>query len=157
MLRSGGQEQGFVLKMESDGRSTWANLNASDESSRNENITIDAEGNAVVSGFFTGKIDLNPASDNEEYFSSNGFHDIFVQKLAADGAYLWGASYGGSSDEAHVAVDVDNVGSVLVTGEFRGNVNFDGTSAQAFGNGDIFIVKLDEAGKQVFAKAVGAT
>ena len=153
-LSSGGQEQGFVAMTDENGRHAWASMNKSDGMSRNSSMAISADGSVVLSGYYTGKIDLDPSEDNA-FFNSNGAHDIFVQKLDNTGKLVWAHSYGGSEDDVYSYIDLDNNGSVIVAGEFRGTVAFKTATAQSFGNGDIFVLKLDASGSELFAKTVG--
>ncbi len=135
-------------------------------------ITTDISGNIYTVGQFRGKADFDPGPDSTILDSGSSYH-IFVQKLDADGNFLWAVSMGGSgaagygqaNNEANaVAVDVD--GNVYVTGYFMKTADFDPGPGVAnltamYPNNqnsqDIFVLKLDTNGNYVWAKAISGS
>ena len=71
----------------------------------------------------------------------------------------WARSIGGASSELSTSMDIDDSGNVYITGYYSGIVDFNPGSAvfnlTSQGNGDVFIVKLDNKGGFVWAKSVG--
>ena len=91
----------------------------------------------VVGGHFLGSLDTFPPSP---VLASNGLRDAYVLKIRADGQGSWKRSFGGDVDDRAEGVAIDASGQVLLTGTYRGGVDFGGrllSSAQ--GTADIFV------------------
>lgn len=75
--------------------------------------------------------------------------------------WQWANGIGGLGDDVGMMVAADSLGNVYTTGFFTGTVDFDPGPAifnlTAAGNSDIFILKLDNAGDFMWAKAIGGT
>lgn len=87
-------------------------------------IDRDAYGNIFVVGFFWGPTDFDPTEGVDE---RDGVADIFVTRINADGSYGWTHTIGGPAFDSGTGVAVDPDGNVLITGTFRGLVDFDPT------------------------------
>lgn len=115
-------------------------------------VSTDAQGNIVVAGAFLGQIDFGAGALN-----SAGGNDAYVAKLNGTGSALWSKRFGdgGNQYAQHVATDAQ--GNVLVTGHFRGSVDFGGgplTDTSVFFE-DLFVAKLDGNGGHVWSKRYG--
>lgn len=127
-------------------------------------IAVDADGNVISVGHFQASIDLDPGPGTA-IFSSAGFTDLFIQKLDANGNYVWGGKIGGgSSSEAAYGVATDGDGNVYVTGTFDETTDFDispsssSTMAGLAGtSADIFVLKLTAAGGYVWSVPAAGT
>jgi len=117
-------------------------------------VAIDASGNVVIVGTFSGG-DVNFGGDD---LINAGSTDIFVLKLDGDGNHLWSKSVGGGSDEGAQSVDVDSSGNILLCGTFKGSFAFTGgptlTSAGSQFS-DAFLAKLDPDGGHLFSARYG--
>lgn len=118
--------------------------------------TVDSEGNYILCGTFQGTIDLDPgvATSNA---TSAGLQDIYLVKLNPQGQFLWGKTYGATSQDfaEDVIVDADN--HIWLCGSFQRNVDFNpggedgmimnsnGTTGGNQGNG--FVLKLNPEGE----------
>jgi hypothetical protein len=101
-------------------------------------IAVDSIGNVYVTGYSVS----NNWGGALHAFS--GGSDIFVLKLDSSGAYQWHTFYGSSTDDTGYSIAVDGSGSVYVTGE-SGSTWGSPLNAHS-GNGDIFVLKLDNNG-----------
>ncbi|CBE68996.1 MAG: hypothetical protein F9K13_11270 [Candidatus Methylomirabilis oxygeniifera] len=114
-------------------------------------VAVDAEGHAYVTGR-TESSDF-AASKGAAHSKYAGAADVFVTKLAADGASLVYSTFlGGSSDDWGHGITVDEGGHAYVTGETR-SPNFP-TTREAFSrkyNGDreAFVTKLAPNGARL--------
>ncbi|RJP32755.1 MAG: hypothetical protein C4547_13650 [Phycisphaerales bacterium] len=114
-----------------------------------KDIVIDPEGNIIVVGDFTGTADFDPGSGKDRR-TSFGRNDVFVVQLDGRGRYLWSSTFGGPLDDHAFGAAVDGNGNVVVTGYFRGSVDFDPGPGvdmhHSAGNEDAFITKLGPDG-----------
>lgn len=110
----------------------------------------DSEGSVITVGSYNTTVDLDPGTGITQVVP-NGSSDCFMQKLDADGAFVWGFGFGaGGADQAlGVAVDADN--NVLITGKVSGTLDLDPTAGvfmvtTANTGFDVFVIKLSSAG-----------
>ena len=127
-------------------------------------FTADQNGDVLTTGYFGSTVDFDPGSSVNNLVANGGARDVFIQKLDANGNYLWAKSLGGANvnDEgSSIAVDINH--NVLVTGYFKGTVDFDPGSATYFlttpgiisPTDDAFILKLNVQGNFVWAIQIG--
>jgi hypothetical protein len=114
-------------------------------------VAADAAGEPVVTGNFTGVVNFGSGPLSGD----SGAGDVFVTKLLASGAGLWGKFYGDPQSQIAGGVAVDKTGNVLVTGGFQGKVFFGGSTLMSAGAFDAFVVKLDAAGTHLWTKGFG--
>ncbi len=125
-------------------------------------ITTDPETNDVyTTGAFAGIVDFNPGSG---YFtlSSVGKKDIFISKLNSIGGFVWAFSLGapGATIEGYSIIsDTTGSGSIFVTGDYDGTVDFDPGSGvfnlTSTGGSDVFIANYTVTGNLIWAKSFG--
>ena len=151
---------GFVTKINADGGYGWTRV----FSGRGDNIAVpavavSATGAVVVTGWYSDTIDLDPGATSDVRFTTTPFqNDAFVVKLAADGSYLWGRTFAGSSGAQANAygVSVDAAEAVYVAGSFSGEVDFDpgaGVDLHMAPQDSGVLVKLTAAGTLGWARS----
>lgn len=121
-------------------------------------MSVDDAGNTYTTGYFTDNSDFNPGEE-ENILISNGFYDIFIQKIDADGNFVWAKNVGGPFFDYGTGIDTDADGNVYITGVFNDTADFD-PGEDVFeltsnGSEDIFVLKLDADGNFVWAGAMG--
>jgi hypothetical protein len=72
------------------------------------------------------------------------------------GGTLWAERFGDNTSETGRAVTVDAAGNIYIVGDFGGTMKFGSTAPLIASGTDIFVAKLDPAGKPVWAKQLGA-
>jgi uncharacterized repeat protein (TIGR01451 family) len=121
-------------------------------------ICNDATGNVIVTGYFDGSIDLDPGPGVQ---ISNGYYNIFIQKLTSSGDLLWAKTIGGTNIEWPTDIKTDNEGNIYITGFFSSFVDFDPGpgifNLTAGSTNNLFVLKLDTKGEFVWAKSIGGT
>lgn len=136
----------------------WALSFGSQNNERSSSIEVDSEGNVFVSGTFQNSLELNPNGSGGTV-NSNGGLDFYIQKSDNTGSFLWGRSFGGVADDDVYSMVSNSLGEIIITGEFRGTVDFDpgaGTySLTSNGFGDVFVLKLDSQGSLIWVKSFG--
>lgn len=157
-LTSEGNSDIFIQKLDADGNFIWVKQMGGIYDDTGYSITIDADGDIITTGDFQNTIDFDPGSGIAN-LTSEGKLDVFIQKLDANGNFLWAKSMGGIYDDRGYAVTTDTDGNVYTTGFFKKSVDFDpgeGTfNLQAYWDEDIFIQKLDTDGNFIWAKSMG--
>jgi len=113
-------------------------------------VAAHSGGDVVITGRFDSTIDLTdpPATATDI--------DGFIARLGPAGELQWSKVFGASSNDVATDVVIDAMGNAFVTGYFDDSVNFGGETLVDFGTDaedEVFIVKLDPAGKQIWARA----
>jgi len=159
-LSSAGGEDIYVAKLASDGRYLWVRSMGGAANDRAFGIAVDDAGNVYTTGSFRSTVDFDPGPDSFN-LTSAGSSDIYVQKLDAEGNFVWARSIGSASTDEGRSIALDSNGNIFVSGLFSGTADFDPgpdvfnlTSA---GNRDIFVTKLDSNGNFVWARAMGGS
>ena len=123
-------------------------------------VSVDDSGNVYTTGYFQGTVDFDPGVGIFN-LSSNGGTDIFIQKLDANGAFLWAISIGGSSSDQVQSITKDASNNLYITGYYNSTVDFDPGigvfNLTATGSSDIYILKIDSNGSFVWAKSIGGS
>ena len=148
----------FIQKLNVSGDFVWARSAGSAGTDEGFAVTTDASENVYITGSYDGTVDFDPGPLTFN-LTSKGNGDIFVEKLDANGNFVWANSMGGASYEAGMAISSDTVGDVYITGEFEGVADFDPGPATfnltSKSGQDIFIQKLATNGDFLWAKLIG--
>jgi hypothetical protein len=156
-LTSNGGYDDFILKLDVGGHFVWAKSMGGTDDDEASSINIDALGNVHTTGWFKGSVDFDPGILTFN-LTSNGVRDIFIQKLDANGSFIWAKSIGGLSDDRGISITNDSYGNIYTTGVFVETVDFDPGAGTFYLTSnqlqDIFIQKLDPSGNFVWAKSI---
>ncbi|MCK4654382.1 MAG: SBBP repeat-containing protein [Candidatus Cloacimonetes bacterium] len=150
-LTSNGDRDIFIAMMSSDGNWVWADNAGGNDWDSGFSIAIDNSGNLYVTGFFASTASFGPTT-----LTSSGGDDIFVAKMDLGGNWLWARSAGGSSVwDWSRCITVDSSENLYITGDFEGTASFGETTLTSFGNGDIFVAKINSDGNWAWALNAG--
>jgi hypothetical protein len=130
----------------------WSQRFGGTDFDEGHDITVDAAGNVIVAGWFSGTADLGGGP-----MASAGLRDIFVAKYDAAGNHIWSRGFGDIGYDEAWAVAVDGGGAVLVTGMFNGTIDAGGGNLRSAGRDDIFVAKYDPTGNHVWSRRFGDT
>jgi hypothetical protein len=138
----------------------WVNRTGGTSNDFGMNAVRDANGNIYNVGFFEGTVDFDPGT-NTFNLTSVGSSDGFIQKLDANGDFVWAKSIGGTLANRVTSIDVDDNNNLLLTGYFEGTADFN-PGASSFnltssGFSDAFVEKLDSDGNFVWVKQVSGS
>jgi hypothetical protein len=124
-------------------------------------FVLDNEGNRYVTGRYRGNFDFDPGPSVVSRPTGSNY-DIFAMKLNKNDELLWVKFWGvtTNNDEEMLSVAVDNNKNVIITGQFREEMDFDpgdGTfnmsnGAVAAGYKSLFMLKLNASGDFQWAK-----
>lgn len=157
-LTSFGKQNIFISKLDSEGNFLWAKQMGKTGHAAGASITLDSLGNIYTTGFFDATVDFDPGPGIFELNSFGGDGDIFISKLDASGNFVWAKKMGGIYGDQGFSIALDKSGSIYLTGEAQGLVDFDpGPSAHELTSWGHFVAKLDASGDFVWAKIMRAT
>ncbi len=149
----------FVTLLHPDGSYGWTRTFGGEGSDVGWAVAADNEGNIIVAGYFKLRVDFNPGRRVDKR-RSNGGEDVFVTKLGPNGSYQWTRTFGGSLRDTAWGVATDADGNIIITGEYRGTVDFDPTKEgkdfhTSNGEDDVFITKLGSDGSYRWTHTFG--
>ena len=161
MLSSVGAYDIFVQKLDAQGNLLWVKSFGGNDSDFGYSIALDAQGNVYTTGTFYETVDFDPGKDVKNLTAIGG-SDIFIQKLDANGNFLWAKSFGGrTSVDMGESIAIDAANNIYTTGYFSDTVDFDpgkdSMKISAVGTRHSYIQKLDANGNFLWAKSCGRT
>ncbi len=132
----------------------WATQAGGSNSDTGFSISVDANGNSYVSGYFK-----ETATFGAFTLTSSGSRDVFVAKFDTDGNWQWAKQAGGSSSDKGWEISVDANGNSYVTGNFAETATFGAFTLTSSGmlDWDVFVAKLDTDGNWQWAKQAGGS
>jgi gliding motility-associated-like protein len=150
-------DQCFVVKHDPYGNFLWGNFvcsNSGDD--QGTDVATDVQGNSYICGFMSG-ITLYCGGNTITAANTNTTthkHAYWLAKINKNGVFQWAKTFGNLPwDATHnkyierdIAVCVDKIGGVYVTGGHEGTGNFNGTVIPTLGGYDIFTIKYDTSG-----------
>jgi hypothetical protein len=142
---------GFVVKLSASGKPLWQRgYDAVGVPFANAGLggaAFGASGEVVIAGFSGGEIDpgTGPFSVTPHTAST------FVTAYSSEGEPLWTRHFAGTGEATPHALAVDSAGAVIVEGRLTGSMTVDGFTVEGSWGETGYLLKLDGAGKAVFA------
>ena len=129
---------------------TWALAFFSTGAVSTSDVVRDSADNLTVAGTFYkystfGPTPLTPADGN----------DLFLARVSSQGKVLWARRHGGSGSDLTARLARDKAGNLYLTGRFTKQLTFGSTTLTSQGSYDVFLAKLDSAGKGLWARSAG--
>ncbi len=143
----------FVLKLSPTGQPLWIHKlsDAGFGDQRALAVTVDRAKAVIVGGTGQGDIDLGQGPQ-----PGGGGHDAFLAKLDSAGGLAWGHLYGDAGDaQAIHAVAAATNDDIVIAGAFNGTITFDQPLTAGGATTDIFVARLDPAGKPLWSRRFG--
>lgn len=144
-LNSAGAQDVFVVKLDPGGNLLWAHRFGAAADDSGEAITVDAQGNVYVTGFFNKTVDFDPSASIYELTADSAVN-TFCLKLDTDGNFVWGRQLKSKDYNSGSTIAVDSEDGLYIGGGFWKTVNFDpGTDTlliEATGLSDGYLLKL---------------
>lgn len=128
--------------------------------SHDQSLSVSSIGTDIYStGSFTSSTDLDPSSGTLS-FTSNGDHDVYIQKLDENGNFLWGKTVGGTGNDFGRMIN-DYGTHIIISGTFQDSVDFNPGTPTHFktsnGGYDVFVLALDANGDFLWVNTFGGT
>ncbi|MDD4223392.1 MAG: SBBP repeat-containing protein [Candidatus Cloacimonetes bacterium] len=149
-LTASGSDDIFAAKLDPNGNWLWAVKADCPDYDDGMSIAVDNLGNAYLTGRFSVT-----ASFGSYSITSSGDNDTYVAKINAEGNWLWAVKAGGTGNDLGSDIAVDNVGNIYVTGSFMGTSSFGTYTLTSYGDRDIYVAKLDNAGNWLWVNKAG--
>ena len=157
-LISGGSEDIYVSKLNSQGDFIWAKKIGGTNADIGRSIHIDTSGQIYLTGTFQGVVDFNPSTGSTNNLTSFGSNDCFLLKLGGNvGNYLWANQIGGTGSDAGVAIKIANSNDVYLAGYFFGTANVGSGTISSAGAEDIFMMKTHPDGSTDWTLRYGSS
>lgn len=150
LVAAGTSEDLFVAKYDTDGDHVWSRRFGDTGNQRGTGIDVGPGGEVVVTGNFTGSIDLADA-----FLQSSQGSDIFLITLEGDGSTRGGSAFVGAGLDSPTGLVVDGGGNIIIGGYFDGDVAFGGELLFSAGEDDIFLAKFLPGGEHVWSYRFG--
>ena len=150
-LPDGPNREVFVAKLDSNGTAIWLHspTGCCSDIAKKVAVTKDDEivicGNTISGDFMVGSLSTTIV----------GGTDAFAIKYSDGGTPMWASLFGGSGVDNGRDIMADSNGDIVVTGEFRNTMHFGTDSITSHGDIDIFAVRFDSAGNQLWASSGG--
>lgn len=130
----------FIAKYSSEGSFQWVKSIGGADIDFGYGITIDSNGYIYVTGVYFNTLNLG----SQSITSVAGSTDIFVIKYSNTGTFQWAQSSGGNSDDYGLAIAIDTIGTIYITGSYWGTATFGNTTKTSAGNSDVFIERIEK-------------
>lgn len=150
---SAGVTNAFIVKLDPSGVYQWGEVFSSPDNVNISAIKVSSSGDIFTTGSFDSTVDFNlqPGGTNEEFRTTAGEMDIFINAMNPFRQHLWTYTTGGSNFDFGTDLDIDAAGIVYAVGSFTGNVDFDPNgTGNVLGNGgtdpSTYIMALNPTG-----------
>lgn len=152
-LVNAGNYDAFIAKHDNNGNFLWARQIGGPFDEVGNSITSDNSGNTFVCGYYTS----NTLSIGTFTINNLGGTDMFIAKYDPNGNVLWAKSFGDNMIEEANAITCDGT-NVYATGQFQSNtINFGSSTLTCNGGADVFVLKYDNNGNELWGKNFGDT
>ncbi len=145
------ESNAFIVKYDSNGFYIWSKaIGSASGYAGAKCIEIDPNGNSYIGGFFRGTINLGQLNLSS---TSGMAYEFFITKLDSLGNFVWANQSNGVGAVKNISYNNSN--NIYISGLFNNIITFDPFKLNTKGSNDIFIVKINDNGKYLFANSFG--
>lgn len=152
-----GAQDFFVAKLSPEGDPLWLTSLGGDPAPLPPgeprcHLAADPDGGVVIAGNFRGTVML------DQNLGAVGLRDLFVARIDAEGAPVWGHTLGAPNRHQRAAsVKVDAQGRALLAGDLDGQATLGDVTLQGIGDEpDAFLALFDASGALLWASRYGS-
>jgi hypothetical protein len=147
----------FIVKYDASGNLLWAKGAGGAEFDESNSIITDVFGNLYITGYYYSPF-ITFGSTTLNNANAANLGDIFIVKFDTLGNVLWANDLGGLGDDRTNTSAADSNGNVYIAGFYNSpSLTFGSTASNNLGGYDIFILKYDNSGNELWAKSIGDT
>lgn len=159
----------FVSKFNSNGDYQWGFVLTNIDGNGSDiiwDLDVTNKGDIYLGGIFTGTLDFNPLGQRKRIANTTENYGYFISKYNSKGENQWvdivGANIINPLQEGFLSLDINNSGSVSVSGNFRDTAFFAPDIDTDFpmvssGESDMFIARYNSLGKIQYRGGFGGT
>ena len=150
----GGGDNIFIGKFDLNGTCQWLLGAGGGSDDHGYDLVTDKLGNIYLTGLigkYASTAMFGTISVPNPTLDSLGF----VAKISPAGVFQWVKTFQATDGERDNRIAIDTTGNVYVTGGFSGTKPFGTIPATSFGGRDIFLLKYDSSGNQLWLRTVG--
>ena len=140
-----GGSDAWLAKYDPDGQRLWLQQIGTASDDAGHGIAVDAQGHVYVAGYTHGDLEASGSTDTDA--------DAWLAKFDNAGTRLFLKHIGSRADDVAYDVAVDAFGNVYVGGYTRGRIS---SNSEDRGSKQIWVMKLDGKGNQVWIREFGA-
>lgn len=146
----------FLAKLDPSGAPVWSRSFGSTLSLSTDDISVNARGNALITGAFNGSVDFGQGA------LAQGAANIYLALFdGGTGATLFSRGFAGTNTLYERSAVLDDQNTMVVTGEFVGTADFGGdiltssNDGQTSLNFDMFVAAIGANGKHLWSRRFG--
>lgn len=154
-LQSSGFSDIFIAKYNSSGNLIWVKKAGGNGPDRGNSISVDLNGNIYLTGYYNESATFETTTIT----SNNNSQDVFIAKYDTNGNLIWVHSVGGEFGDTGYGIVSDNLGNVIVTGQYKGQGIFGSTILNSMidpnfnqPSYDLFVLKYDPSGNLLWVQ-----
>jgi hypothetical protein len=158
-LVSAGNLDYFVLKLNASGDFVWAKRTGNLADGYGLGITVDGSGNVYTAIYFQSTIDFDPGVASFTLTAVSN-PDCCVQKLDANGNFVWARQIVTSLSMGLSGISTDNNDNLIIYGNYEGVIDMNPGSGSAnftsVGEFDLYVMKWTSSGTYVWGRSFGS-
>ncbi len=148
LVASGGD--GYIAKLDPLGQPLWSVAFGGNGTDEAQDVGVLPGGDVIVAGYF----------DNSANFAgtvlTGAANDAVLARLdGTSGVPVWVHSHGSAGSQIPIDLAVGGDGNSVVCGYFENTLSFGGANLVSAGNSDVFVVKLDGNGAEIWSHRYG--
>jgi hypothetical protein len=144
-LVSNGDSDCYLIKIFPDGSIKSAVSWGGSDADSAIDLAINGMDDITVVGDFSGTVDFDPGAGVHQVTAS-GSQDLFILQLDPNCNFIQVVTIGGNGSVSAKGIACDEDGSLYITGDFTGSIDFDPSSVEdirtAQGETDSFLIRL---------------
>lgn len=146
LLQNKGEEDYWIVRLSADGNIIWQRSYGGSSEDEAYSVQQTMDGGFIVAGY--------SESEDGDVSGNHGEVDYWILKLDGDGNMVWQKCFGGSEEDEAYSVQEAADGGYVVVGESEST---DGDVTGNHGEGDYWIIKLDDGGNLLWQKSYGGS
>ncbi|KAF1086569.1 hypothetical protein SPSYN_00288 [Sporotomaculum syntrophicum] len=127
-----GDSDVYLIKTNAEGKKEWEKTLGGKETDFATAVRQTSDGGYIVTG--------------QTYSFGAGGYDVYLIKTDAHGNQIWAQTFGGAGWDTAASVEQTKDGDYIVAGQ---------TASFGAGNSDIYLIKINYAGKKIWEKTFG--